>query len=104
MRVQLSIRKTPKMSNEKIERIIKTLVPKSEFKTEENKLNLIYELLCERHKLQQVCLEIYKGLKQVDKMNLIEFTWESELERVLFESDIFLYCNKDLPKNFTEEE
>jgi len=92
------------MSNEKIEKIIKKLVPKSEFKTEANKLNLIYKLLRERHELQQVCLEIYKGLKQVDKMNLIEFAWESELERVLFEADIFLYCNKDLPTDFGEEE
>jgi len=104
MRVQISIQKTPKMSNEKTEQIIKTLVPKSEFKTEKNKLNLIYKLLRERHELQQVCLEIYKGLRTVDKMNLLEFVWESELERVLFESDIFLYCNRDLPTDFGEEE
>ncbi len=92
------------MSDKTIKEIIETLVPKSEFKTEENKLKLIYTLLRQRHELQQVCLEIYKGLRQTDKMSLIEFSWESELERVLFESDIFLYCNRDLPTDFTEEE
>jgi len=90
------------MNNEKEQEIVKNTVPKNQTETEQNKLNLIYKLLRERHELQQVCLEIYKGLRQTDKMSLIEFTWESELERVLFESDIFLHCNRDLPKNFTE--
>jgi hypothetical protein len=91
------------MTEDKKAKIVKNLVPTSEIETEQNKLSLIYKLLRERHELQQVCLEIYKGLRQTDKMSLIEFTWESELERVLFESEIFLYCNRDLPKVEEEE-
>lgn len=108
MRVQLSTRsissKTPKMSDKTIKEIIETLVPKSEFETEENKLKLIYKLLRQRHELQQVSLEVYRILSKTDKTSLEVCHCESELERVLFESDVFLYCERDLPKNLGEEE
>lgn len=104
MRVQLSTSNTPKMEDDTIRKVIEKLVPKSEYTTEIKKLNLIYKLLRQRHELTQVCLEIYKGLRQTDKMSLIEYHWQSELARVLFESDIFLYCDRDLPTGFKEEE
>lgn len=71
---------------------------------EQNKLTLIYKLLRRNHELTQVCLEVYKGLRKTDKMSLVEFAWESELARVLFEEEILLHCNRDLPKGFREEE
>ena len=86
------------MTTDKKVEIVKNLVPKSEIETQQKQLKLIYKLLRERHELQQVCLEIYKGLRQTDKMSLVEFGWESELGRVLFESEIFLYCNRDVPE------
>jgi len=92
------------MSNEKEREIVKNIVPKTEIETEEKQLNLIYKLLRERHELRQVSLMIYRGLKQTDKMSLVEFNWESELQRVLFEEEIFLYCSRDLPENLGEEE
>lgn len=92
------------MKEDKKRTIVKNLVPKTEIETEQKQLNLIYKLLRERHELRQVCLEVYKGLRQTDKMSLVEFTWESELARVLFEEEIFLHCNRDLPTDFGEEE
>ena len=92
------------MKEDKEREIVKNIVPSSEIETEQKMLNLIYKLLRERHELRQVCLEIYKGLRSTDKMSLVEFNWESELERVLFEEEIFLHCNRDLPTNLGEEE
>ena len=92
------------MKADKKQEIIKNIVSKSEIKTEENKLSLIYKLLRRNHELTQVCLEVYKGLRKTDKMSLIEFAWESELARVLFEEEIVLHCTRDLPKGFREEE
>lgn len=80
---------------------LKTAVPQNEIETEQKMLAFIYKLIREKHELQQVCLEVYKGLRQTDKMSLVEFHWEAELARVLFEAEIFLYCNRDA---LTEEE
>lgn len=92
------------MKEDKEREIVKKIIPKNEIETEQNKLNLIYKLLRRNHELTQVCLEVYKGLRQTDKMSLVEFSWESELARVLFEEEIFLHCNRDLPTDFGEEE
>lgn len=80
---------------------VKTIAPQNEIDTEQKMLEFIYKLIREKHELQQVCLEVYRGLRQTDKMSLVEFHWEAELARVLFEAEIFLHCNRDAP---TEEE
>lgn len=92
------------MNQDKQVEIVKYRAPKTEIETEQKQLDLIDKLLRERHELRQVCLEVYRGLRQTDKMSLIEFHWESELARVLFEEEIFLHCDQDLPKHLREEE
>ena len=71
--------------------------------TNDQKLELIYKLLRQRHELQQVCLEVLKGLESMERKPLMEKHWKGELGRVLFEEEIFLHCNRDL-LDFIEEE
>ena len=83
---------------------LKPIFSKTELDTMDKLLNVFQKLLREKHELQQVCLEVYRGIRKSNKMSLVEFHWESELERVLFEPAIFLNCNQDFLKDFTEEE
>ena len=79
------------------EQIVSKLVPKAKFNSSDQKLDLIYKLLCERHELQQVCLEMLRGLEGTNRTPLIKSHWCSELGRVLYEKEIFLHCHRDLP-------
>jgi len=87
------------MSEEKKKRIIS----KVEVQTNDQKLELIYKLLRQRHELQQVCLEVLRELESKNREPLIVSHWVSELGRVLFEEEIFLHCNRDLLEDLKEE-
>lgn len=90
------------MTDENKKQVIAILAPKIEIESNDQKLDLIYKLLRQRHELQQVCLEVLKGLESAERKPLMEKHWRSELGRVLFEQDIFLYCNRDLPEYLRE--
>ncbi|NOQ71161.1 MAG: hypothetical protein GQ574_04105 [Crocinitomix sp.] len=87
------------MSDENKKRIISEI----EVQTNDQKLELIYKLLRQRHELQQVCLEVLRGLEGENREPLIVSHWVSELQRVLFEEEIFLHCHRGFP-DFIEEE
>lgn len=84
------------MTDENKTEAIQTLAPKTEVESNDQKLDLIYKLLRQRHELQQVCLEVLRGLEHSERKPIMEVHWRSELGRVLFEQDVFLYCNRDL--------
>ena len=79
------------MDNNRKERVVSALIPQEKHNTNQKKYDLIYQLLRERHELQQVCLEVYRGLEQKERPPFIELHWHSELSRVLFECDVFLH-------------
>ncbi len=87
------------MSDENKKRIISEV----KVQTNDQKLELIYKLLRQRHELQQVCLEVLNGLEGKNREPLIVSHWVSELGRVLFEEEIFLHCNRDLLEDLKEE-
>lgn len=87
------------MSEENKKRIISEIV----VQTNDQKLELIYKLLRQRHELQQVCLEVLRGLEGKNREPLILSHWVSELGRVLFEEEIFLHCHRGFPDVFEEE-
>ena len=77
--------------NKKIAHLLKKIEPRCQFKTAEEQAKITYLLLRQYYELQNVSLEVYSGLLETEKTTLIEYHWESELDRALFQPGIFLY-------------
>ena len=79
------------MEKDRKQRIVLALISQDKLDTDGKKYDLIYQLLRERHELQQVCLEVCRGLERENRPALIEKHWHSELIRVLFEQCHFIH-------------